>query len=266
MFFYMAGNEVNPSDGFSMTMQYNRSFILELWLPLLVFDVVGVVYLVYDYHVCEVSPMWIWCVFAIFFQLIFFYLVALATTIRYSYEKYRLHSHIAGVVITMIIVISGAVVLFAGFTCDNMKATGLWIWALFAFTVVTIALVYYIVMTIVEHEEVRSGRRKRSGERDYLLEQLANEQTPHPDTVEEKEADVEAHRQPTACRRPGCMKLGTVLCSACRQVSYCSTECLYQDYKDVHKYECPKMRGESTRGSEQLGLLGHMRKNSYIAK
>jgi MYND finger len=264
MFFYLAGSEVDPTDGFSMTMQYNRSFILELWFPLLVFDIVGIVFLVIDYHVCEVSSLWIWCLFALIFQMIFFYLIALAATIKYSYERYRLHSNLAASLITMVIVISGAVILFADVICDNMKQTGLWIWALFAFTVVSIAFVYYVIVTILEHEEVRSGRRKRSGERDYLLEQLNNEQTPHPETVEEAGTDAEAHRKPTACRRPGCMKLGTVLCTACRQVTYCSTECMYQDYKDVHKFECTKMRADSTRSTNQPGLLGDMRKNSYI--
>ena len=63
---------------------------------------------------------------------------------------------------------------------------------------------------------------------DYLLHRVMNVQP---------NADPETHRfdvttrKPISCQRRGCMKLGTVLCAACQQASYCSPECLFLDFK-----------------------------------
>ena len=51
------------------------------------------------------------------------------------------------------------------------------------------------------------------------------------------DADPDVHRfdvttrKPISCQRRGCTNLGTVLCAACQQASYCSSECLYLDFK-----------------------------------
>lgn len=266
MFFYMAGTEVKQDDGFSMTMQYNRAFILEIWFPMLVFDIIAIVFLSLDYGVCQADPLWVWGLVALVFQVFFFYILALCATIDYSYEKFRLQANIVAMAITGIIAISGAIILFApAISCGGLLYSGLWIWSVFAFTVVTIAFFYYAIASIYEYEEVQAGRRKRP-EMDYLLHQVIDEQ-PNADLEELDASRYDRTRQPISCQRRGCLKLGTYLCAACKQASYCSSECLFLDFKAEHKYHCSRMLAESldaqTRRHES-GLLGRVRHSSFV--
>ena len=266
MFFYLAGAEVKPDDGFSMTMQYNRAFILELWFPMLVFDIIAIVFLSLDYGICPGDPLWVWGVFALVFQVFFFYILALCATIDYSYEKFRLHANIVAAAITGVIAISGAVIILSpSVSCAGLLYSGLWIWAIFAFTIVTIAFAYYAIASYFEYEEVLAGRRKRP-EMDYLLHSVIDEQ-PNADLEESYASRYDRTRQPIACQRRGCQKLGTYLCAACKQASYCSSECLFLDFKAEHKYHCSRMLAESlppeTRRQES-GLLGQVRHSSFV--
>ena len=148
MFFYLAGNEVKPDDGFTMTMMYNRNFILEIWFPMLVFDIIAVVFLSIDYSSCPADPLWIWSLMAVVAQIVFFYCIALCATINYSYEKFRLHANVAAFAITGTVAITGAIVLFLPkLSCVALLYSGLWIWAIFAFTIVGIAFIYYGIIT-----------------------------------------------------------------------------------------------------------------------
>ena len=148
MFFYLSGNEVKADDGFSMTMQYNRNFILEIWFPMLVFDIIAVVFLAIDYSSCPGDALWIWSLLATVSQIVFFYCIALCATINYSYEKFRLHANVAAFAITGAVSITGAIVLFLPkLSCVALLYSGLWIWAIFAFTIVSIAFIYYGIIT-----------------------------------------------------------------------------------------------------------------------
>ena len=266
MFFYLAGAEVKPDDGFTMTMQYNRSFILELWFPMLIFDIIGITFLAIDFDHCDPGdPLWVWGLAAIFLQVVFFYLVALCATIDYSFEKFRLHAKIASASITGVVSISGSIILFApNISCPDLLYSGLWIWAIFAYTIVTIAFLYYSVSSYLEYVEVIAGNRKRP-EMDYLLHRVIDEQ-PNADP-EALSSMRDRSRKPIACNRRGCMKLGTALCAACKQASYCSSECLFLDYRAEHKYHCARMLAEShpaeTRHTD-TGLLGTIRHSSFI--
>ena len=261
MFFYISGNEPKQ-DGFSLAMHYNKTLILVSWFPMLIFDLMGIYYLDIDHHICAVSPLWIWSLFALVFQVLFFYLIALCTMIKYSYEYHRLHMTIGALVICSFIMISGAVILFSStpYTCRNMRSSGLYLWSLFAFSVISIALLYYLVRTFVEHDAIRQGKKK-TVESDYLLAQLNVG-----DTEAQIPADDELNREPLPCYRPECNEYGTTLCGTCKQVCYCSSACLFAHHKTVHKFECLKMLSES-RGKE-LGpnnrLLGSLRTSSYV--
>lgn len=261
MFFYAAGNEPKQ-DGFSLAMHYNRNLILFSWLPMLIFDVLGIYYLNIDQHVCSTSPLWIWSLFALVFQVFFFYLVALCTMIKYSFEYYKLHMTMGAVAICSGIISSGAVILFApeDYTCSNMKSTGLYLWALFAFSVVAIGAIYYIVRFFVELDIIIQSKKKITAESDYLLAQVSVGD-PNADPEAQVEGENDETRQPKPCQRPGCDQFGTVLCATCKQVCYCSSACLFTHHKGAHKFECAKLLSAAT---PNKGLLGNVRPSSYV--
>jgi hypothetical protein len=230
----------------------------------LIFDLMGIYYLKIDHHVCAVSPLWIWSLFALVFQVFFFYLIALCTMIKYSFEYYKIHMTIGAVVITFSIFASGAVILFSnyggGYTCTNMKNSGLYVWALFAFSVVSIGVSYFLVRTYAEYEALKLGKKK-TAESDYLLAQVA---------VGDRNADPESQvydlKESQPCGRPSCNEFGTTLCPTCKMICYCSSACLHSHHKTQHKFECAQMLTDNDNSARKpnSSLLGNVRSSSYI--
>lgn len=173
---------------------------------------------------------------------------------------------IGALVICSVIMSSGAVILFSseGYTCINMKNTGLYLWSLFAFSVIAAAVLYYLVRTFVEHDAVRQGRKK-TAESDYLLAQV-NNGNPHADPEAQLPAEDDDERVPILCYRPGCEEFGNTMCATCKQVSYCSSGCLFTHHKAVHKFECARLLSESkNKGAKPSPrLLGSLRTSSYV--
>ena len=251
-----------------MAMHYNRNLIMASWLPLMVFDIMGIYYLTIDNHVCPTSPLWIWSIVTLVFQMFFFYLIALCAMINYSFEYYKLYMTIGGTAINATLSTIGGIILYStspSYTCTHLKVTGLYVWSNLAFSLVSAATVYYAVNAITEFGAIRLDKKlKTATESDYLLAQVANG-----DPLADPEArnpiqEGEGEREPTLCHRPGCEEYGTTLCATCKQVSYCSSACLFAHHKTTHKFECAKLMSEGAGGKDNTRLLGTVRPGSYV--
>jgi H+/Cl- antiporter ClcA len=107
--------------------------------------VFGIIFLIKDKHVCEDhSPLWTWCVVTIVLGAVSGWLAQNSQRKENPTEEnqhqieeakgQKMFSALTSFTFSLTISVYGSVVFFGGYVCSNMKHTGLWTWAIIAYS------------------------------------------------------------------------------------------------------------------------------------
>lgn len=127
--------------------------------PLVLLYIFGVLFLVLDYSVCrDASQLWIFSAFVLLEPLLHIVIPTAGTTLWISI--------LFSTFLFAVSFVYGAVILFGGYVCDEMKSQGLYVWALVAWSFISIVLVssfasisYILTLSKDEWEEIEISSR-----------------------------------------------------------------------------------------------------------
>lgn len=170
--------------------------------------VFGIIFLVDDYDVCvddpsQPSQLWIFSLVALIMT---FTSACVASELRYVVGGTDVPRRlVAAMIVELLILIYGTIIIYApGYVCDDLKQTGLYIWALVTFwfkvvSIITLLLFYYVITT--DPEALDKMSKATSTAMDYKIdlengiskseekEPLVKNETPEQENVASNDLD-----------------------------------------------------------------------------